>query len=63
MRIVSLREGGNPRSIYINVDRMKLNGKYTFQNGENLKISHSELDTKDAFWHSKAVIAENSTLR
>jgi hypothetical protein len=63
MRIVSLREAGNPRSININVDRMKLNGKYAFQYGENLKISQSDLDTKDAFWYSKADIAENSTLR
>lgn len=30
---------------------------------ENLTITNSELDTKDAFWHSKNVVVRSSTVK
>ena len=47
----------------IQLDRVQMKGKYSFQYIENLTISDSVLDTKDAFWHSKNVTVRNSTLK
>jgi len=40
-----------------------MKGKYSFQYVEDMVIRDSVLDTKDAFWHSKNVRVENSTVK
>ena len=40
-----------------------MKGKYSFQYIENMKMDHSELDTKDAFGHRKNVTVENSVIK
>ena len=40
-----------------------MKGKYSFQYTENVTIKDSNLDTKDAFWHSKHVTVENSVVK
>lgn len=37
------------------ITRLFLKGKYSFQYCENIEISDSKFETKDAFWHSKNV--------
>lgn len=37
------------------INKLRLEGKYSFQYTENVTISDSVLNTKDAFWHSKNV--------
>lgn len=39
----------------IEISRLKMKGKYSFQYVENALIEDSALDTKDAFWHAKNV--------
>lgn len=39
---------------------LKMKGKYSFQYDENIEISDSELNTKDAFWHTKNVTVKLS---
>ncbi len=41
-------------------DRLKMQGKYSFQYTENVHITNSQLRTKDAFWHAKNVRVEDS---
>lgn len=45
------------------IKKLKMKGKYSFQYVENVHISDSVLDTKDAFWHSRNVTVENSVVR
>lgn len=45
------------------VKNIQMKGKYSFQYMENLLIENSILDTKDAFWHSKNVIVNDSTIK
>jgi hypothetical protein len=40
-----------------------MKGKYSFQYMENLTITNSMLDTKDAFWHSKNVTVKDSIVK
>lgn len=47
----------------VKLDRVQMQGKYSFQYMENLEITDSVLDTKDAFWHSKNVTVRNSVLK
>lgn len=42
---------------------LKFMGKYSFQYTENITISDSTLDTKDAFWHGKNITVRNSTIK
>lgn len=42
---------------------MNFTGKYSFQYVENLEITNSVLNTKDAFWHSKNVIVKDSVVK
>lgn len=47
----------------VDITRLRMSGKYSFQYIRNLHIRDSILDTKDAFWHSENVTVENSTVR
>ena len=47
----------------IEAENLQFKGKYSFQYTENVRIRHSVLDTKDAFWHSKNVTVEDSEVR
>lgn len=40
-----------------------MTGKYSFQYVEDMIIKDSELDTKDAFWHSKNVTVVDSVVK
>lgn len=40
-----------------------MKGKYSFQYMDSLHIRNSVLDTKDAFWHSKNVVVEDSLVK
>ena len=40
-----------------------MKGKYSFQYMHDLTIEDSELDTKDAFWHSTNVTVRNCTVK
>ena len=40
-----------------------MKGKYSFQYDDNIEISNSEFDTKDAFWHSKNMIIRDSVIK
>ena len=41
----------------------KMKGKYSFQYNTGLVIENCELDTKDAFWHTKGATVRNSVIR
>ena len=43
----------------VHLERVRQKGKYSFQYVENLEITDSVLDTKDAFWHSRHVVVRN----
>lgn len=47
----------------VQLNRIKMKGKYSFQYMENLEIADCALDTKDAFWHSKNATVRNSTVK
>ncbi|MCI8554889.1 MAG: DUF3737 family protein [Clostridiales bacterium] len=47
----------------IEIDRLRMSGKYSFQYVENMHIRCSELATKDAFWHSQNVTVEDSLVK
>lgn len=47
----------------VKLDRVRMQGKYSFQYMENLEIRDSILDTKDAFWHSKNVTVRDSVVK
>jgi hypothetical protein len=40
-----------------------MKGKYSFQYVDGLTIENCDLDTKDAFWHSKNVTVKTSTIK
>ena len=40
-----------------------MKGKYSFQYVSGLEIDDSDLDTKDAFWHTKNVTVRNSVVK
>ncbi len=42
---------------------VKMKGKYSFQYMEHLEITDCELDTKDAFWHSRNVTVKDSIVK
>jgi len=50
-------------SRHVTLNRVNVNGKYSFQYMQDLEIRHSTLDTKDAFWHSKNVTIRNSVVK
>ena len=45
------------------IENLRLKGKYSFQYVENLVIRNSVLDTKDAFWHTKNVAVYDSVIK
>ncbi|MCI2000703.1 MAG: DUF3737 family protein [Clostridia bacterium] len=47
----------------VQLNHVKMRGKYSFQYIEHLEITDCELDTKDAFWHSKNATVQNSILK
>lgn len=47
----------------LEINGMKMQGKYSFQYAENVTIKNSVLDTKDAFWHSKNVTVTDSIIK
>ena len=47
----------------VKLDRVKMQGKYSFQYMEDLEIRDSVLDTKDAFWHSRNVTVVDSVVK
>ena len=47
----------------IAIDRLQFKGKYSFQYTENVTITNSNLDTKDAFWHAKKVTVKDSVVK
>ena len=47
----------------IELNNVKLEGKYSFQYVENVVINRCELVTKDAFWHAKNVTVTNSVVK
>ncbi len=46
----------------VEIEELKMKGKYSFQYVENMTITNSYLDTKDAFWHAENVTVVNSTI-
>lgn len=51
------------RSDHLNFDKVKLNGKYSFQYISDSVFNDCEFDTKDAFWHAKNVVVKNSVIK
>lgn len=47
----------------VEISRLEMKGKYSFQYMDSLHIRNSVLDTKDAFWHSKNVVVEDSLVK
>ncbi|MGM9648171.1 MAG: DUF3737 family protein [Eubacteriales bacterium] len=47
----------------VEITRLKMTGKYSFQYIQNLHITDSDLDTKDAFWHTKNALVERCVLK
>jgi hypothetical protein len=47
----------------VQLNRVRMKGKYSFQYMEHLEITDCELDTKDAFWHSKNATVRNSIVK
>lgn len=45
------------------INNLKMKGKYSFQYDDNIEITNSEFDTKDAFWHSKNMIIKDSVIK
>ena len=46
----------------LEISKLKMRGKYSFQYVENASVSDSLLNTKDAFWHSKNVTVTDSEI-
>lgn len=42
---------------------LKMKGKYSFQYDENIEISDSDFDTKDAFWHANNMVIRDSVIK
>lgn len=47
----------------MDIDRLTMKGKYSFQYVRNAVIRNSVLDTKDAFWHTENVTVYDSEIR
>lgn len=47
----------------IKMNKVNMQGKYSFQYTKDVLIENSILDTKDAFWHAKNVTVKNSTIK
>lgn len=45
------------------IKNLKMKGKYSFQYDENIEITDSFFDTKDAFWHSKNMTIKDSVIK
>lgn len=45
------------------LDKVKFEGKYSFQYVKTAKITNCEFKTKDAFWHSENITVENTVLK
>lgn len=45
------------------IQRLKMNGKYSFQYDENIEMQDCQLNTKDAFWHAKNMIIRDSVIK
>lgn len=50
------------RSDHIEMEGVKLTGKYSFQYVNTAILENCEFNTKDAFWHSKNVTVKNSVI-
>lgn len=51
------------RSTDLNVQNLRMKGKYSFQYIENALFENCVFDTKDAFWHAKNVTVKNSIVK
>lgn len=51
------------RSNQIRFDRVKMVGKYSFQYITDSSFKNCVFDTKDAFWHAKNIVVENSIVK
>lgn len=51
------------RSSQIRFDRVKMVGKYSFQYITDSSFKNCVFDTKDAFWHAKNIVVENSIVK
>ena len=51
------------RSDHLNFDKVKLQGKYSFQYITDSVFTNCEFDTKDAFWHAKNVVVRDSVIK
>ncbi|MGN0506839.1 MAG: DUF3737 family protein [Lachnospiraceae bacterium] len=47
----------------VEIDKLKMKGKYSFQYIKNMTIADSYLDTKDAFWHGENITVRDSVLK
>lgn len=47
----------------VDLEKVELKGKYSFQYVEGLHIRDSVLDTKDSFWHSKDAVVEDNIVK
>ncbi len=50
------------RSDHLNVDHVRLTGKYSFQYISDSVFTNCEFNTKDAFWHAKNVVVTDSVI-
>lgn len=51
------------RAARLEMSRVKMKGKYSFQYVDGATIEDCYLDTKDAFWHAKNVTVRNCTVK
>ena len=51
------------RSGHLTFERVKLQGKYSFQYISDSVFTNCEFDTKDAFWHAKNVVVKDSIVK
>ena len=47
----------------VTMKNCRMKGKYSFQYIEGLTVENCELDTKDAFWHTKNAVVRNCTVK
>ncbi len=50
-------------SDHLTFDKVKLEGKYSFQYITDSVFTNCEFDTKDAFWHAKNVVVKDSIVK
>ncbi len=51
------------RSDHLTFDKLKLQGKYSFQYVSDSVFTNCEFDTKDAFWHAKNTVVRDSIVK